>query len=147
MAYKLPSSIYTTSQLRQLQRELQQLTTLRSAKNVSLSNLMQDFAIANGIKKFDTVVAKKLLSYVDLAITSAPEISISLASMPNDEERGELVRWLRNAFGPQLMLHIIVQPTILAGCVLRTNKQVYDWSLQHALEANVDKLTQKVAHV
>lgn len=145
--YKLPPTIYTKSQLRQLQTELNQLSSLRTAKNIVLSANLQDLATHNGLKDLNTALVKKLLTFVESTLQKAPEISLSLASLPNVEERGELVSWLRGKFNAQLMLHIIIQPELLAGCMLRTDSNVYDWSLRTALESNQEKLVARLAHV
>ena len=127
--------------------ELTQLNRLRMVKNTVVSNNLQDLAVTNDLSELNTVLVKKLLVFVDTVLKEAPEISLSLASLPNAEERSELVSWLRGKLNSQLMMHIIIQPDLLAGCMLRTESGVHDWSLRTALESNQEKLIKRLANV
>jgi len=144
MAYKLPATIYNPSQLRSLQRELKQLKSLRSAQNIVFSENLQELAVTNSVKKLNTKIVSEMLSFIETLIGDAPEVSVSLASSPGSEDRVEFISWMRRKIHPQLMIHFIIRPELLAGCIVRTAKGVHDWSLKTALETNKEKLTKRL---
>lgn len=144
MPYRLPESIYNSSQLRQLQSELKRLRSLRNPKNLVFSSNLQELAAANNIKKLNITTTSDLLKYVNVCLDQSVEITMNLASQPSIEERDELVARLRRMFSKTLLVHFIIQPELLAGATIRTKNNFFDLSLRNALFANKAKLVQRV---
>lgn len=144
MQYRLPDSIYSTTQLRQLQSELKRLGSLRSPKNVVFSDNLTAFADANKITKLNLAITKDMLKFVSSILDQTGEITITLASEPSAEERNELVAKFRRMFGKNLIMHIIIQPELLAGATVRTKTGFVDMSLRTALFSNKQKLIQGI---
>lgn len=140
MQYRLPDTIYNSSQLRQLQSELKRLKSLRNPKNIVFSTNLEDLALANKIKKLNLALASKLLGFVESLLLHPQEITMALASSPSHEERGKLVEDLRRMFAKNLLIHFVVQPELLAGATIRTKAKFYDLSLRNALFNNKEKL-------
>ncbi len=46
----------------------------------------------------------------------------------------KLVVWLRANIHPQILVHLGLQPSIAAGCVVRTANKQFDFSLSEAFE-------------
>ena len=145
MAYKLPPSIFNRTQLTRLAHQLER--TKSSAKALSESSDLQDLLGDNGIKALDATNLPKLRSFIADMLSTAPQISMILAALPNTVEQVELVQWLRSRINPNLLVHFVQNNDLLAGCVVRTDQTVYDLSLRKALWQNQDKLIERLAHV
>ena len=144
MPYRLPESIYNSSQLRQLQSELKRLRSLRNPKNISFSENLQQLALANKVKKLNMVLVGQMQAFVESTLAKSQEISVALANSPSAEERDELVARLRRMFGRDLLVHFVIQPELLAGATVRTKSGFYDMSLRSALFNNKHKLMQEI---
>ena len=144
MPYRLPESIYNSSQLRQLKSELNRLRNLRSPKNIVFSNNLQELAVANGVGKINVATINDLLKFIDTLLDESPEITMTLASAPGNDERAELMMRLRRQLDPKLLVHFIIRPELLAGCVVRTKTAVFDMSLAKALRQNQQKLVTRL---
>lgn len=140
MPYKLPESIHSMGQLKQLQSELKRLSSLRNPKNISFSENLQELALDNRIRKLNMTIVKQLLSFINGAVLNSTEITMALASMPSDDEKNDLVGDLRRMFKKDLLVHFVIQPELLAGATIRTPRSFYDMSLRSALFTNKQKL-------
>lgn len=140
MPYKLPESIHSMGQLKQLQSELKRLSSLRNPKNISFSENLQELALDNRIRKLNMTIVRQLLSFINGAVLNSTEITMALASMPSDDEKNDLVGDLRRMFKKDLLIHFVIQPELLAGATIRTPRGFYDMSLRSALFTNKQKL-------
>jgi len=144
MDYRLPHSIITKSQLASLQRELVRLSTAKTAKQKKLSDDLEQFLAMNRIGTITAELQKKLLTALAATAKNAPQITIALGSLPDTDERIELITWLRSQIHPQLLLHIVQDSDVIAGAVIRTERNVYDYSLHSAIFSNTNLLAQKL---
>jgi hypothetical protein len=60
----------------------------------------------------------------------APRIHISFAADPSAAFIQKIVGWFRGDVHPQTILQVGLQPTIAAGCVVRTTNKYFDLSLR-----------------
>lgn len=96
---------------------------------------MADESKLNLLKKTDR---DRLLKFLAILAQKAPVIHMSFASEPSAAFMNKLVVWLRENIHPQLVVSVGLQPSIAAGCVVRTNSTQYDFSLRQALEQQTD---------
>ncbi|MBI2798381.1 F0F1 ATP synthase subunit delta [Candidatus Saccharibacteria bacterium] len=143
MAYKLPANIANRTQLRHLQRLLGRLKTGMKVNDPDLNALLSE----NGIKSLNLKTVQALKQFVSDCMQTAAEISVFLASAPSDDETAELVQWLRGRLQPNLLVHIVQSPEILAGCIVRTDRSIYDLSLRQALTQNKQLLIKALHNV
>lgn len=144
MQYRLPDSIYNSSQLRQLQTELKRLQGLRNPKNIKFSSNLEELALQNKIKKLNMTLVTKLLSFVNALVAQSSEITMALACSPSVEERSQLVSDLRRMFSKNLLVHFVIQPELLAGASIRTKSNFYDMSLRSKLFNSKRKLIEEI---
>ena len=52
----------------------------------------------------------------------------------------KIVAWLRTEIHPLILLEIGLQPTIAAGCVIRTTNKYFDYSIGRHLKRNRGQL-------
>jgi hypothetical protein len=72
-----------------------------------------------------------LIEGIIAAQDSAPTVTMSFATEPSNAFMVKIVQWLRNNIHPQLLVRIGLQPSIAAGCTLRTTSRIYDMSLRN----------------
>lgn len=96
---------------------------------------MADQSKLNLLKKTDR---DRLLKFLVILTQKAPVIHMSFASEPSTAFMNKLIVWLRENIHPQLVVSVGLQPSIAAGCVVRTNSTQYDFSLRQALEQQTD---------
>ncbi|MBA3679304.1 hypothetical protein H0W80_03915 [Candidatus Saccharibacteria bacterium] len=144
MGYRLPN---TFSRRQQLERVLDQVQKLKPAVFDTAQKWpleLQEFTQANNISVFTTTTQANLASYFKRLLQSAPQISLVMAALPNSEEQAELIGWLRSHIHPQAFMHIAQNSDLLAGCIVRTDNMVYDFSLRSSLFAQSDSLAMRL---
>lgn len=144
--YRLTPDLYSRTQLQHVQRQLHKVRSTTTKGSNRVSDL-DNFLDGNKLDKLDANNLVTIKQFIDSTLKTAPQISIVLATLPTSSERDELVNWFRSNIQPNLLMHFIQNDDILAGCVVRTDSAVYDWSLQQALRTNVDRLAQELRHV
>ncbi len=107
--------------------------------------MLDDVATANHLNLLQAADRQKLADFLQQLQTKAPVVHMSFASEPSTEFTGKIVTWLRQNIHPLLLVHVGLQPSIAAGCTLRTTNKVFDFSLRQYFEQNsqllVDALT------
>lgn len=146
MPYRLPASIYSSTQLRQLQAELKRLASLRSPKNLVFSENLVALAESNKVTKLNLGIIRDMQKFVSDSLAGFQEITVTLACEPTIEERDDLIANLRRMFTKDLLVHFIIQPELLAGATIRTKSGFYDLSLRSALFSNKTKLIAELKH-
>jgi F0F1-type ATP synthase delta subunit len=66
----------------------------------------------------------------------APVVHISFAAEPSAVFTIKIVEWLRANIAHYLLVQIGLQPSIAAGCVVRTTNKIFDLSLRQYLKKN-----------
>lgn len=143
--------IASVSDLRRVRRELEALdeflhaASLRQGgKEVKLpatSRLLEDVAADSGLSLLKKTDRDRLRKFLTLLIQKAPVIHMSFASEPSAKAMATLVDWLRTNIHPQIVVSVGIQPSIAAGCIVRTPNHQYDFSLRQALDMKTDVFT------
>lgn len=71
---------------------------------------------------------QKLADYLRVAKEKAPQVHMDFAVEPSAGLLESIVEWLRLNIDARVLLQTGVQPTIIAGCTLRTSNKFYDFS-------------------
>lgn len=145
---QLTPLIASVSDLRRVRRELEALdeflheSALRQGgKEVKLpatSRLLEDVAADSGLNLLKKTDRDRLRKFLTLLIQKAPVIHMSFATEPSSKALAKLVSWLRENIHPQVVVSVGVQPSIAAGCVVRTSNRQYDFSLRRALDMKTE---------
>lgn len=153
MSLKLPLSIMTKPDLHRLIREVEALdsyihqNSIRGQKSAALPRLtssLEALLSDNGMDVMDDKVRTELRKVLSLLVTTAPVVHMSFAIEPSSFMTQKIVSWFRSEVHPALMLHTGVQPTIAAGCVLRTSNKFFDFSLRQHLRASQSLLMESI---
>ncbi len=94
------------------------------------------------IKNHDRMVLFDNLKHIGL---KSPIIHISLSSDPTPAFTEKLMDWLRREIDPQILLTLGLQPTIGAGCIVRTTNKYFDFSLRKDFLSKRDLLISKIS--
>ena len=147
----LPLSVITIIDLSRVGRELSNLDEflLQSAIRTPgtpmslprLSKLLDDTAQINKLNLLEENDRKALINALSYIKDHGPRLHISFSAEPSAPFVTKIAEYIRNNISPLALLQIGLQPTIAAGCIIRTPSKQFDLSLRQHLRDNTKKLT------
>jgi len=91
------------------------------------------------------------LNWLNWLLDGAPVVHVSFAADPSSAFTDRVVAWFRQNIHPQVLVTVGLQPTIAAGCVVRTPNKYFDLSLRSSFDTSrpilIEKLRSLTAHV
>ena len=150
-ALTVPSIIISPADVTRLRREVKAIDAylaqeaLRQpgqpqARLPRLSHVLDELTTVNTLNLLDKTTRDRLLAFLDQVATSAPVVHISFASDPSAAFLQKLVVWFRKNIHPSTLVRVGLQPTIAAGCVVRTTNKYFDLSLRQTLRRHQPEL-------
>ncbi|MGH7238691.1 MAG: hypothetical protein ACREHG_01360 [Candidatus Saccharimonadales bacterium] len=97
------------------------------------TRIMDEISAVNKLNLLKDGDRKRLLDFLKAVKAQAPVIHMSFASEPTPDFLDKLITWIRQEINAYVLLTIGLQPTIGAGCILRTANRYWDLSLQQTL--------------
>lgn len=153
----LPTLVFGVVEVRRLQRELESVheyfeqDKLRPAgqqgAGLKISRLLDTVAHENNINLQHAAQRDILALFFTQVLTNAPVVHISFAADPSAAFTAKIVTWLRANVHPLALLQLGLQPSIAAGCIVRTPNHVFDFSLRHRFNAQHAVLMQTIKGV
>lgn len=144
MELKLPLDVVSKSDALRLSRELVSLEDFfisvrkrqpgTPVQPPNLSRLLDKLAQENNTNLLDDRQRQALLQELKNLSMSAPVLHISFASEPSSSAVEKILDWLRSNIDRRILLQIGLQPSIAAGCELRTPNRTFDMSLRSHLK-------------
>jgi len=142
----LPTLVFGAVEVRRLQRELEAVEEFfeqarlradatQAVRPPKVSRLLDTLASENHVNLQHVAERQILVNFLRDISQSAPSVHISFAVDPSSAFTAKLVSWLRTNIHPYALLQLGLQPSIAAGCVVRTPNQVFDFSLRQRFEA------------
>jgi len=142
---KLPIEVVGRAEINGLLRELQAIEDYLSSQpgsatgpaddQLKLSQLLTNLAKVNSYNLLEANQRKELRGKLTSLLKKSPLLHISFAADASAEAVEQILVWLRANIHPTVLLQIGLQPNIVAGCMLRTPNQIFDFSLrQHMLK-------------
>lgn len=95
-----------------------------------MSKLFEELVSINKLNVLqapDRAKLKQLLEYVK---AKSPVMHMSFSADPPPQFMVRLVTWLRSEIHPHVLVQVGLQPSIGAGCILRTSNKQFDFSLR-----------------
>lgn len=111
------------------------------------SRLLDDIIIQNKIDPFKETDRERLKQFLTSIKTEAPLLHISFSADPSPTFIQKLLAWLRHEIHPLVLLQVGLQPTIGAGCIVRTTNKQFDFSLRQSFMKHQDILMAKIREV
>lgn len=154
MELRLPLDVVSKSDTSQLTRELTSLNDFfisvgkrKPGSRVHLpplSRLLEKLAQENNANLINEKQRQQLLQGLKNISSSAPILHISFASEPSPLVVEKILDWLRTNIDVRILLQVGLQPSIAAGCELRTPNKTFDMSLRSHLKTQQDFLVQLI---
>ncbi len=139
----LPIGLVSKADVLRLNRELELLDealhqgSIRKGGQATdlpkVSQLLNDFAEVYQGNLLLEGDREKLIKILKKVHKDSPSVHMSFATTPTPAFLQKLVGWLRKEVHPTVLLQIGLQPSIAAGCILRTPNKVFDFSLREHL--------------
>lgn len=149
-AIVLPLSVITDIDLSRVQRELGNLDefllqaairTPGTPMNLPrLSKLLDDMASENKLNLLEADNRTALINAINYLKEHAPRLHISFSAEPSAPFISKIAQYIRTEISPVAVLQVGLQPTIAAGCILRTPNKQFDMSLRQHLRDNIKTL-------
>jgi F0F1-type ATP synthase delta subunit len=148
--FELPSLIVGPADVSRVHMELEQLEEYLhqaklkkvEAKLPRTSRTLDSLAEINDADLLKEADRQHLVAFIESLQQHAPVLHISFASEPSAAFTTKIVEWLRANISSFVLVQIGLQPSIAAGCVVRTSNKVFDLSLGRFLRAKRHLLTE-----
>lgn len=94
------------------------------------SQLFDEMVAMNKLNLLQEPDRQRLYQFLQIIRTSAPILHVSFSTDPSPLFQQRLITWIRQQMHPFVLLQIGLQPSIGAGCVVRSTNKYYDFSLR-----------------
>jgi F0F1-type ATP synthase delta subunit len=152
---ELPTLVFGPIELRRLLREIEAVEEYLSQSSIrepgtqialpKTSRILDALAGNNALNLLVEDDRKRLSAFLKEIEKKAPVIHISFAADPSSAFTAKIVAWLRTNIHPYALLQLGLQPSIAAGCVLRTTNKQFDFSLRNRFLENRDLLVKAIS--
>jgi F0F1-type ATP synthase delta subunit len=99
-----------------------------------LTRILNELAHDNGVNLLEESQRTRLAEVLENVHNQAPTLHISFASEPSPKALEKLVIWVRENIHPIALIQVGLQPSIAAGCYVRTPNKSFDMSLRATLK-------------
>lgn len=148
----LPNAVVTRADVGRLAKEAETLDSALNAASVrgngaELPKTTQLLTETAGINKLNLLQAedrKTLLEFLQKTRANAPTLHMSFNSDPSPTFQQGLITWVRREINPAILLQIGLNPSIGAGCVVRTTNKFFDFSLKRRFTEQRELLIAKL---
>jgi len=140
--FVLPTLVFGVVEVHRLLRELESLESYFRQANVrgarttkdmlpKVSRMLDSLATENNCNLLMAPERAMLKQFLEVVNVQAPRVHVSFASDPSAAFTAKIVAWFRNSVHRAILVQVGLQPTIAAGCVVRTTNKSFDFSLRH----------------
>ncbi len=153
--FRLPNLLVGASDILRLKRELDALydylhqavlrhTPADQVKMPKTSRTLDELARLNNIDLLQRSQYEQLLATLEEVYHKAPRMHIAFATDPSAAFTGRIVDWLRANISPVVLVQIGLQPTLGAGCIVRTTNEQFDFSIREHMRKMRPKLIEQL---
>ncbi len=109
---------------------------------IELPEIMQCF-FSDKISWYDIA---DLRNKLDSIVKTSPVITITLSGIPSTEFKIKITTWFRT-LNPFILIEIIVDESIIGGCLVKTERRELDFSMRSSLSSFSGNLLEMVVNV
>lgn len=151
--FALPVTVVGPVDLGRLARELEGLdnfmreATLRGEIDVKLpktSHLMDHVIEATRVDLMQPKHREWLATTLAVLRQHAPRVHMSFSADPSPQFVAKVLQWFRTEVHPYVLLTVGLQPSIGAGCMVRTTNKYFDLSLAKNMSKHTNILIEKL---
>jgi hypothetical protein len=149
----LPDLVVGPTDITRLKRELEALdnylrqATLRQQTDTKLpktSRMLDEFVALIKLDLLQAGEREQAAELLQRILKEALVVHISFATDPSSAFVTKIVSWFRQNIHPLVLVQVGLQPSIAAGCVVRTADHQYDLSLRKHFAAQQPLLIEKL---
>lgn len=148
----LPEELVSPADVRRLARDAARLADVEQQIKLGGdvreggggSALLRKFAAANRLDLSKVEGCQQASKLLDRLVAEAPVVHISFASEASDDFIQKISGWFRKNISPLVLLTVGLQPSLAAGCYLRTTNRYFDLSLRQHLESSRGLLAEEL---
>lgn len=149
VGFVLPGNVVSRSDVARSLRELETIddyfhqAAIRGSKDQSMPTLgkvLDSLAVANNLNMLNPEDRAHLKSFLSKVKLNAPVIHMSFPSEASGPFLSKILEWFRQEVHPHTVLHVGLQPELVAGCMLRTTNKIFDFSFRKKFEKSKEKL-------
>jgi hypothetical protein len=150
----LPVTVSSRSDVGRLLRDVEALddfmhqTTIRSPgtslKLPKSSRLLDELSSSNQLNMLRAEDRQRIKIFLTVVKAKAPVLHMSFSADPSPLFLERLMTYVRREIHPLALVHTGLQPTIGAGCILRTTNKYFDFSLRQRFLAQRELLLEKL---
>lgn len=111
------------------------------------SKLFQELIDINKLNLLEEADRTMLLNLLKAIRAKAPVIHMSFNNDPSPIFLQRLITWMRQQLHPFVLLQIGLNPSIGAGCMMRTTNRHFDFSLRHRFTEQRELLMYKLKEI
>lgn len=115
------------------------------AKLPKTSRMMDQIVESNKLDLLNKLNRIELQHLLETAKKQSPVLHMSFSADPSPVFMEKLMAWLRREIHPSVLLTIGLQPTLGAGCILRTTNKQFDLSLREEFLSKRELLISQLA--
>ncbi len=108
--------------------------SVRTLPLPSVSRPIKNLIEVNGSDLSQDDDREHLIAFMQSLQQHAPVLHVSFASEPSAAFTAHIAEWLRKNISKYTLIQIGLQPSIAAGCIVRTPSKVFDLSLRRHLQ-------------
>ncbi len=137
---QLPIGVVTRADVGHLLREaesidnfLRQAAIRKPGTSLQLpksSQLFDEIISKNKLNMLHETDRRRIYQFLQAIKTTAPILHVGFSSDPSPLFQQRLITWIRQQIHPFVLLQIGLQPSIGAGCVVRSTNKYFDFSLR-----------------
>jgi F0F1-type ATP synthase delta subunit len=153
--FVLPDSVVGPVDAGRLNREMEELDEYLRASAIRKTGaamqlpkttvLLDELAEANHLNLLQPADRRRLVNFLHGLSEKAPVLHVSFAADPSSAFTAKIVRWLRQNIHPFVLVQVGLQPSIAAGCTVRSTNKYFDFSLRQHLLQNRQMLINALA--
>ena len=106
---------------------------------------LDELAETNHLNLLQAADRRRLVFFLHGLSEKAPVLHLSFAADPSPAFTAKIVHWLRQNIHPFVLMQVGLQPSIAAGCTVRTTNKYFDFSLRQHLLQNRQMLINALA--
>lgn len=150
MSMNLPTDVYSPDQVSLLTMDLRTYidalrdTAVRASKGTRKATAQPETSplVRSILEASPDSTPEELLKDLEALLKTAPIIHLTLAAMPSNDMKHQLVTWFRTQINPSTLVTFTQRRDIGGGVIVRAGSRLYDLSFKRRLLDNKQRIAE-----